>query len=389
MAAAAGVNVPSGILDWALSIGSKDCLDNAQLDDIRRWKSGETHPSVQDISEISRRTHVPFGYFFLQNPIDDTPTVFAHRTIGSEEPNAKPSRDLVDTIGMMSDLQDWARQDQIDSGESPLPFVNSKKLDSGTAAIASSIRNTLGINKNWYEASDANNPQKAFDFLRTCAEHARIIVMMCGTVGDNTHRVLDPKEFRAFALIDEYAPLVFINRRDEPVTARLFSLVHEFAHIWLGEAELFNDASIPHAVSDLERMCNAVATDILMPDAAFRLAWSRLDPSMDLDGRIAAIRGIFPVSSTSVVLRALNDGFIDHKQYKQSTHTAQEWMEHHKNDTTHGGNYYITKLSRFDRRILDHIVASVAEGRTSYTDAYRLTGTNRRTFSELMKKVDL
>ena len=79
----------------------------------QRWRSGASLPTVKDIRTISDRLQVPFGYFFLSQPIDDTPPVCAHRTIGSRDIDRKPSRDLVDTVYAMSALQDWARQDRL------------------------------------------------------------------------------------------------------------------------------------------------------------------------------------------------------------------------------------------------------------------------------------
>lgn len=390
MAATVSVSISPAVLDWVLSIGSVNQLTDSQRQSIQQWKSGEHCPSIKDINDVSKKLHVPFSYFFLAEPIDDTPAVFEHRTIGNE-PLQTPSRELVDTVADMSRIQDWARQDQIDNGGEPLPFVNSMTVKSGVTQIAKAIRNTLGIERTWYERQEASGAIKAFVFLRERAAQAQIIVMMNGIVGDNTHRKLNPEEFRAFALVDEYAPLIFINRADEPAAARLFSLVHEFAHLWLGQDELFNDSSTPRATGGVEQACNAVAGEILMPNKEFTAVWNQAGyDSLSVEQRIEETRKVFPVSWTGIALRAFNDGFIGQKDYDSIADSARRWTERNSiAGGAAGGDYYNTKLSRFDKRLLDHLTASVAEGRTSYTEAYRLTGTNRQTFPELLKRAGL
>lgn len=68
---------------------------------------------------------------------------------------------------------------------------------------------------------------------------------------------------------DEWAPLIFINAADSN-GARLFSLLHETAHIWLGIDDLYNDRhNCIDGVSDLEVMCNAVAGELIVPKRVF------------------------------------------------------------------------------------------------------------------------
>ncbi len=66
-----------------------------------------------------------------------------------------------------------------------------------------------------------------------------IVIMLNGIVGANTHRGLSIDEFRAFTLIDDFAPLIFINATDSKA-GLLFSLIHEFVHIGIGANSLFN-----------------------------------------------------------------------------------------------------------------------------------------------------
>ncbi|MBI4266631.1 MAG: ImmA/IrrE family metallo-endopeptidase [Acidobacteria bacterium] len=114
----------------------------------------------------------------------------------------------------------------------------------------------------------------ALQTLRDALDAAGVIVVTNGIVGNNTHRKLDPQEFRGFVLVDEYAPLVFVNGADAKA-AQMFTLAHECAHLWYGQSAAC-DLREPQPANDrVEIACNVVAAEFLVAEVELRAQWDR------------------------------------------------------------------------------------------------------------------
>lgn len=85
MAQTARIDVPRTILDWVISIGAEDHLSENQRQNIDAWKLGTKRPTVSQLHKVSDQLRVPFGYFFMDEPFDDTPisTLNALLTVSS------------------------------------------------------------------------------------------------------------------------------------------------------------------------------------------------------------------------------------------------------------------------------------------------------------------
>lgn len=83
-------------------------------------------------------------------------------------------------------------------------------------------------------------------------------------VDNNTRRPLDEKEFRGFALVDDIAPLIFVNTH-QTLNGQIFTLAHEFAHVWRGASGIGSEDPRTEGQSEIERWCNAVASEVLVP----------------------------------------------------------------------------------------------------------------------------
>jgi len=376
------VNIKPEIINWALKQTQEEKLGNRLMSNIAKWLDGTKTPTFNQIVEFSKKTNIPLGYFFLQSPPIEKIDLLEYRTIDSIQ-LANPSRNLIDTIHEMENIQDWMKTYRQELGFDKLPIVGCMNGTEDINLIINKIREDLELNETWFEKN--NDTREAFNYIRKQLEVCGVVVIMNGVVGKNTHRTLDAEEFRAFAMADDWAPLIFINAADS-INARLFSILHEAAHIWLGKDDLFNDRqSNLTNISANEIICNSIAGELLVPKQIFLKKWDLYN--MDAAKKITELAKNFRCGEIVIARKAFDCQKIEQNVYDQIVQTAIEnYKKIQESKQGHGGNYYTTMGSRLDGCLIKALCESIQMGRTTYTEAYRLTNTSRKTFSEVVRQ---
>ncbi len=261
------------------------------------------------------------------------------------------------------------------SGEAPLSFVRSVTTDSAVDSVAADLRQALGFDLDERDVLPLGPTPCALSSSRRTP--LSVLVMVSGIVGNNTHRKLDPEEFRGFALVDDLAPLVFINGADAKA-AQMFTLAHELAHVWLGESAL-SDASLFRRPLSLSRPGVTRWQPSFVPSVALR---EHYRPEADLREELDRLARVFKVS-TLVLLRRVHDaGGLSRDLFE--TAYAQELSRLRTIPRGGGGDFYLTQSARVGRRFARALVASTLEGQTLHRDAFRLLGISKlATFRDL------
>lgn len=373
------VNIQPAIISWALSQTSEEKLGTKLVDNIKHWLDGTKSPTFNQIEDFSKKSHIPLGYFFLQTPPIEQISLLEYRTLDSIQ-LTNPSRNLIDIIHDMEAVQEWMVNYRKEWNYDTISIVGSLKGITDISVIADTIRKDLGLNIEWYK--DCGNPSEAFNKVRGLLEECGIVVMMNGIVGKNTHRALDVNEFRAFAMVNEWAPLIFINGADS-AGGRLFSLFHELVHLWIGENDLYNDTKYSaNGIKPIEVTCNAVAGALMVPKTVFLEKWNN-NTNDDIHEKIKELARMFRCSSSVIARRALDNKKIDQNVYNMVIEDAIEAYIQTKQEKSSGGDYYRVARSKLDGVFVRALCESVNSGRTSFTEAYRLTNTTSKTFSEV------
>ena len=383
------VNVNPAILNWVMQKAQLESSNSSIIEMITKWISGEKAPTFNQIETVSKKTNIPFGYFFLDKPPIEDCKIVNFRTVDSIDIQ-NPSRNLIDTVDSMSSVQEWMAEYNKDNGASEYTFVGSLKITDDVISAANTVREELNLSLNWFE--NLRNAKEAFNSLRNSITDLGVIVMMNGIVGNNTHRTLSVSEFRAFTLVDPYAPLIFINSRDTD-NGKLFSLLHELVHVLIGKDDFYNDT---HGVSQKvskedkeEQFCNAVAAEILVPNSMFLNEWSK--QSGNSETIIYTLENKFICSRFTLLIKAFNTGKIEKNEFHKLLNLFKEQFEviqsQKQNKKSGGGDFYRTLSNKWDRKFIQALYASAQSGRTQYRDVYLLTNTTGTTFHELIRKV--
>lgn len=348
---------------------------------VSEWeRSGKI--SVAQADKLAQCTHTPLGFLYLAEPPEEVLPIPDFRT-RSDDALLRPSPNLLETVYLMQRRQMWMRDELIEYGTGPLDFIGAYGLAAPPQEVAAAMADTLHLAHGW--AANEVSWSEALRKLRDCIENAGILVVFNGIVENNTHRRLDSDEFQGFALVDAYAPLVFVNSADFKA-AQMFTLAHELAHLFIGEAGLSRFENFQPSAHDTEQCCNQIAAEFLVPaeelDAFWPIAQREKDPYQ-------AIARQFKVSSLVAARRALDLKLVDqdaffsfYRDYKES-----EWRNEQRQSS--GGDFWSTQKWRLGPHFGAAVIRAVREGRLGYREAYNLTGLKGETFENMPEKMEI
>lgn len=364
------VDVKPELLAWARARSRSDATAlSHRFPKLAEWEAGARSPTLKQLEAFAKATRTPVGYLFLEEPPRERVPIPDYRTMAdADQAAAGPSPDLLDTIFLCQQRQEWYRDFAQVTGEAPLAFIGSASRGTPIVETAAELRGAL----NFDVSQRGSTWTQALRRLIDNAEHLGVLVMVSGVVGSNTHRKLDPREFRGFALADPLSPLVFVNGADTKA-AQIFTLAHELAHLWLGETALSDVDMAVSSGSEVERWCNEVAAEFLVPLASIRAHASDDTPTPRSLERLARL---FKVS-TLVVLRRLRDAnFVPAHDYARAygDELGRILALVDARPSGDGGNFLNTQPLRVSQRFARAVIASTLEGNTLYRDAFQLLG---------------
>jgi len=197
------------------------------------------------------------------------------------------------------------------------------------------------------------------------------LVVVTSMVGNNSHRMLNLDEFRGFTLHSATAPLVFINGHDTK-RGQVFSLLHEFAHVWRGESGVSAGGEPLSAErGEIESWCDHVAAQIAVPANDLRMRYA---PSGDLTDELERLADFYKCSTLVVLIRLRDTGLQPlegfDKLYAEELGRLLAFINERPEST--GGTFYTNQPFRIGETLSRALIQDTHGGRTPMTEALSL-----------------
>lgn len=290
---------------------------------LAEWEAGRLAPTVTQLRKAANVYKRPLAVFFLPRPpARPEPPHDFRRFPGRQQARLSPAlllemrrarRRRAVALELLADL------------ERPVTMVPLRAaVDDDPDDVAARGREWLGVTlaqqASWIGPYDALNGWIA------AFEARGFLVFQSSEV--------DLDEMRGFSLSERRLPVIVLNAKDYP-RARVFTLMHEFAHVVLDAGGVCDPERVGRRARDederVEIFCNHVAGAILVPSDALMA-----DPRVsDTPGRrdwseatIAALAESFTVSREVILRRLLilgktTEAFYDRKRQEYLTQYAR------------------------------------------------------------------
>lgn len=359
----------------ARRLGLADGRGVSGMEKLAAYERGEKEPSRPVLIRMSKQYRRPLLTFYLDAPPvradrgEDFRTL--HRAVDPSE------NGMVDTLVRRIKTRQEVLREALASEQDNerLAFIGSYSLEQGVHGLVSQIQTASGFDLAVYRSK--RTQEEAFQYLRERIENLGIFTILVGNLG-NYHTNLSADIFRGFAIADPIAPFVVINNQDAK-SAWPVTLLHEVSHLWLGQTGISGAA----AERQVERFCDGVASELLVPEAEITAVFSAesqnsFESVATLIGRFAGER---KVSSTLVAFRLMNKGILSQDLFRKlSAYFYDKWRAHkdslkQKSKLNESGpSYFVVKRMQNGKALMRTSERLMRSGELSTTQAAIVLG---------------
>jgi len=256
------VKVNSELLQWArdsvgLQIEDVHHKTKISLEDLSAWEKGSDYPRLTQLRNLAKLYKKALVFFFLPEPPtkDPHPIPKELRTISSAK-GINFSYKTFLAFNRAHTTQLIAKDLATNVGHSMELKFNYVTTATNPEELANEYRKKFSLSfeqqKNWRDGYEA------FEGLRYMIESLGIVV---------TQSSFPLGEARGFALIENDCPVIVINSKDV-INGRIFTLIHEFAHVMLNANDIFlynDEDNFIDGHKTIEKFCNSFAGAFLIP----------------------------------------------------------------------------------------------------------------------------
>ncbi|MDZ4105038.1 MAG: ImmA/IrrE family metallo-endopeptidase [Nitrosomonas sp.] len=311
MASSLTVPVNPDLLIWARETAGYD-FDLAceklkcKPEKLQKLEAGEAEPTYPFLNELADLYKRPLAIFFASKPPvkRNKPSDFRLQ-LDATSHGISPQLNI-------AIRKAWLMRENFlelsSYGDQPIsPFALTATMAEDPEELGPKLRKLFGVSIATQLGWRAE--KSGYDEWKKAIENQNVLVLELSRI--------PLSEMRGIALWEDTLPIIIVNGADSQ-SARVFTLIHEFAHLLLRQAALCDlaPAEYDSGTAKLEAFCNAVSAATIVPKKELvELVSGRYSERWTME-ELAELAKTFSVSKEVILRRLLTVGLTSENYYR-------------------------------------------------------------------------
>ncbi|MBU2561556.1 MAG: ImmA/IrrE family metallo-endopeptidase [Nanoarchaeota archaeon] len=344
-----------------LNIGSKT---------FQGWKDGSVKPTIKQLEDLSRKTKRPLAAFFLPEPPKEVSLPKDFRMLPDKKDTFE--RKTIFAIRKARRLQAISYELATNLKDEIKPKIKRASISDSPTETALKYRKAYNLTVDTQQKF--KDAYKLHNYLRDTLEEQNILSFQIS---------MPIEDARGFALADKSPKIIVVNSQDS-IEARIFTLLHEFGHILLGETGI-SLASLT-TTDAIERWCNKFAASFLLPPELATEIFTENKATLTDHTTLTKLSRKYKVSKAMLLYNMTELRFITGNQFRA---ILERYTPKQKKETKQkGGSVPVDRkcLSEMGTKFVSQVANNIDKNFITYSDALSYLSVKSRNLDKVLSK---
>jgi len=300
------VDIEVNVLKWLIDSSgwSNDEIAkrlNTSTQNIQKIVAGEKKPTFRQLQELSGIFKRPIAAFLLSKPKAEKPKPKDYRLLPDKVDKFDKKTLLV--LRKTRRLQELSKELSRNIKYETKTKLEKAKVTDNPEKIAEKYRNIFELTLE--KQRRFKTAYELFHYLRDLLEDMNIYVFQFS---------MPVEDARGFVFVDDNPNVIVVNTKDN-IEARLFSLMHEFGHILLGESVIDLPDVASSSKDRIELWCNTFSASFLLPKPVAKDIFIENKTVLTQRKTLNYLSRKYKVSKAMLLLSMRKLNFIQKKDY--------------------------------------------------------------------------
>jgi Zn-dependent peptidase ImmA (M78 family)/DNA-binding XRE family transcriptional regulator len=376
------VNVEPSVLKWLIESSGWTREEiakrlNTSTQNIEKIESGEKKPSFRQLEELAVIFKRPVASFLLSKPLTEKPKLKDYRMLPDK--TNKFDKKTVFVMRHARRLQELSKELSRNVDYETKSKIERVKITDNAEIVAIRFREKFNLTEE--KQRKCKTPYELFNYLRDILEDMNIYLFQFS---------MPVEDARGFVFVDETPTVIVVNTKDN-IEARIFSLMHEFGHILLGESVIDLPDATHTFKDDVEKWCNEFASAFLLPKNIAKSAFETNKTNLTQKETLKYLSNKYKVSKAMLLLNMLKLNYIGRTDYDAIlSRFKKEYSKPTKKDGEEGTGGGIPSevrcLSEVGNKFVSLVANNYDRNHITYTDALNYLSIKSKSFDKVLSK---